>query len=68
MDNRDDLKKGFWDSYFGTAKFGEVILREDDSSDASVSDEAIHSNAQPESLEKGGVSWSTKKLLVFVNR
>ena len=39
----------------------ECISTEEDSSDAHVTNEGIHINAQPESIEKGGVSWTMQK-------
>ncbi|CAF1262637.1 unnamed protein product [Rotaria sordida] len=36
----------------------ECISKEDDSSDSHISDDDISTNTQPESVEKGGITWS----------
>ncbi|CAF1236584.1 unnamed protein product [Rotaria sordida] len=60
-ESNSDPDYSFSDTESDDTSTDECISNEEDSSDAHVSDDDTQINAQPESIEKGGVSWSTQR-------
>ncbi|CAF1454756.1 unnamed protein product [Rotaria sordida] len=60
-ESNSDPDYSFSDTESDDTSTDERISNEEDSSDAHISNDDTQINAQPESIEKGGVSWSTQR-------